>query len=124
MQSVEFSNHFTCIGDDFSGSLGIFSALTVGHNVLYKFQFVEDLFTYWMLQGIMAILDIQLNAVSVVNIIMSIGIAVEFCVHIVHAFLVSISAYSSICLRLFFIYMLRFFMQRIEMILVVLSVVM
>ncbi|XP_044489407.1 NPC intracellular cholesterol transporter 1 [Mangifera indica] len=41
------------------------------------------------LLGIMAILDIQLNAVSVVNIIMSIGIAVEFCVHIVHAFLVS-----------------------------------
>lgn len=38
----------------------------------------------------MAILGIQLNAVSVVNLIMSIGIAVEFCVHIVHAFLVSI----------------------------------
>jgi predicted RND superfamily exporter protein len=38
----------------------------------------------------MAILDIQLNAVSVVNLIMSIGIAVEFCVHIAHAFLVSI----------------------------------
>ena len=37
----------------------------------------------------MAILDIQLNAVSVVNLIMSIGIAVEFCVHITHAFLVS-----------------------------------
>ena len=37
----------------------------------------------------MAILGIQLNAVSVVNLIMSIGIAVEFCVHIVHAFLVS-----------------------------------
>ncbi|EEF35234.1 conserved hypothetical protein [Ricinus communis] len=41
------------------------------------------------LMGVMAILDIQLNAVSVVNLIMSIGIAVEFCVHIVHAFLVS-----------------------------------
>jgi Niemann-Pick C1 protein len=41
------------------------------------------------LMGVMAILNIQLNAVSVVNIIMSIGIAVEFCVHIVHAFLVS-----------------------------------
>ncbi|KAJ7967073.1 Niemann-Pick C1 protein-like [Quillaja saponaria] len=41
------------------------------------------------LMGIMAILDIQLNAVSVVNLIMSIGIAVEFCVHILHAFLVS-----------------------------------
>lgn len=38
------------------------------------------------LMGVMAILDIQLNAVSVVNLIMSIGIAVEFCVHITHAF--------------------------------------
>ncbi|KAM7258591.1 hypothetical protein ACFE04_014332 [Oxalis oulophora] len=41
------------------------------------------------LMGMMAILNIQLNAVSVVNIIMSIGIGVEFCVHIVHSFLVS-----------------------------------
>ena len=37
----------------------------------------------------MAVLKIQLNAVSVVNILMSIGIAVEFCVHLVHAFSVS-----------------------------------
>ncbi|KAL3514868.1 hypothetical protein ACH5RR_027585 [Cinchona calisaya] len=41
------------------------------------------------LMGIMAILNIQLNAVSVVNLVMSVGIAVEFCVHITHAFLVS-----------------------------------
>ncbi|KAG9443097.1 hypothetical protein H6P81_018951 [Aristolochia fimbriata] len=41
------------------------------------------------LLGVMAILDIQLNAVSVVNLVMSIGIAVEFCVHITHAFSVS-----------------------------------
>lgn len=41
------------------------------------------------LMGVMAILDIQLNAVSVVNLVMSIGIAVEFCVHIAHAFLLS-----------------------------------
>ncbi|CAN8276827.1 unnamed protein product [Cochlearia groenlandica] len=41
------------------------------------------------LMGMMVILGIQLNAVSVVNLIMSIGIAVEFCVHISHAFLVS-----------------------------------
>nr|GMD56049.1 Niemann-Pick C1 protein-like [Ipomoea batatas] len=37
----------------------------------------------------MAILNIQLNAVSVVNLVMSVGIAVEFCVHITHAFLIS-----------------------------------
>ncbi|XP_019244879.1 PREDICTED: Niemann-Pick C1 protein-like isoform X2 [Nicotiana attenuata] len=41
------------------------------------------------LMGVMAILKIQLNAVSVVNLVMSVGIAVEFCVHITHAFLVS-----------------------------------
>ncbi|KAH9624776.1 hypothetical protein KSS87_022862 [Heliosperma pusillum] len=41
------------------------------------------------LQGVMAILGIQLNAVSVVNLVMSVGIAVEFCVHITHAFMVS-----------------------------------
>ncbi|XP_019088059.1 PREDICTED: Niemann-Pick C1 protein-like [Camelina sativa] len=41
------------------------------------------------LMGMMVILGIQLNAVSVVNLIMSIGISVEFCVHISHAFLMS-----------------------------------
>lgn len=40
------------------------------------------------LMGVMALLNIQLNAVSVVNLVMSIGIAVEFCVHIIQAFLV------------------------------------
>uniref|UniRef100_A0A2P2KIC2 SSD domain-containing protein n=1 Tax=Rhizophora mucronata TaxID=61149 RepID=A0A2P2KIC2_RHIMU len=52
------------------------------------------------LMGVMAILNIQLNAVSVVNLIMSIGIAVEFCVHIAHAFLVSIFSlchYDTLC---------------------------
>lgn len=46
------------------------------------------------IQGVMACLDIQLNAVSVVNLIMSIGIAVEFCVHISHAFSVSTNLYA------------------------------
>ncbi|XP_002510680.3 NPC intracellular cholesterol transporter 1 isoform X1 [Ricinus communis] len=41
------------------------------------------------LMGVMAILNIQLNAVSVVNLVMAVGIAVEFCVHITHAFSVS-----------------------------------
>uniref|UniRef100_A0A162AB83 SSD domain-containing protein n=1 Tax=Daucus carota subsp. sativus TaxID=79200 RepID=A0A162AB83_DAUCS len=41
------------------------------------------------LMGVMAILNIQLNAVSVVNLVMAVGIAVEFCVHITHAFLVT-----------------------------------
>jgi Niemann-Pick C1 protein len=41
------------------------------------------------LLGVMAVFHIQLNALSVVNLIMSVGIAVEFCVHITHAFSVS-----------------------------------
>ncbi|KAK9928380.1 hypothetical protein M0R45_025517 [Rubus argutus] len=41
------------------------------------------------LMGVMAILHIQLNAVSVVNLVMSVGISVEFCVHMTHAFSVS-----------------------------------
>ncbi|CAH2060365.1 unnamed protein product [Thlaspi arvense] len=41
------------------------------------------------LLGVMAIFHIQLNALSVVNLIMSVGIAVEFCVHITHAFSIS-----------------------------------
>ncbi|XP_022132021.1 Niemann-Pick C1 protein [Momordica charantia] len=41
------------------------------------------------LLGVMAILHIQLNAISVVNLVMSVGIAVEFCVHLTHAFSVS-----------------------------------
>jgi Niemann-Pick C1 protein len=40
-------------------------------------------------QGLMVVWDIQLNAVSVVNLVMSVGIAVEFCVHITHAFTMS-----------------------------------
>ncbi|KAK4751490.1 hypothetical protein SAY87_004972 [Trapa incisa] len=42
------------------------------------------------LLGVMAILGIQLNAVSVVNLVMAVGIAVEFCVHITHSFSVSV----------------------------------
>lgn len=45
------------------------------------------------MQGIMAILNIQLNALSVVNLVMAVGIAVEFCVHITHAFSVSINPF-------------------------------
>ena len=38
------------------------------------------------LVGAMAIWDISLNAVSVVNMVMAIGISVEFCVHIAYVF--------------------------------------
>ncbi|KAK7311019.1 hypothetical protein RJT34_08869 [Clitoria ternatea] len=41
------------------------------------------------LMGVMAILNIQLNALSVVNLVMSVGIGVEFCVHMTHSFIVT-----------------------------------
>jgi Niemann-Pick C1 protein len=37
--------------------------------------------------GALPLLGVQLNAVSLVNLTMAVGIAVEFCAHIVHAFL-------------------------------------
>lgn len=36
--------------------------------------------------GIMSFLDVQLNGISIVNLVMSTGIAVEFCVHLTHSF--------------------------------------
>mmetsp|Transcript_7013 Transcript_7013/g.10300 ORF Transcript_7013/g.10300 Transcript_7013/m.10300 type:complete len:947 (-) Transcript_7013:35-2875(-) len=39
------------------------------------------------MMGLMAIWGIYMNAISVVNLVMSIGISVEFCVHIAKAFL-------------------------------------
>ncbi|XP_072220630.1 NPC intracellular cholesterol transporter 1 [Leuresthes tenuis] len=40
--------------------------------------------------GVMWLWDISLNAVSLVNLVMSIGISVEFCSHIVRAFSISV----------------------------------
>ncbi|CAK7346026.1 unnamed protein product [Dovyalis caffra] len=65
LKFLEFCNHFAGVGNDSRGS----------HDQTP--------------QGVMAILNIQLNAVSVVNLVMSVGIGVEFCVHITHAFSVS-----------------------------------
>ncbi|KAL1502244.1 hypothetical protein ABEB36_007416 [Hypothenemus hampei] len=41
------------------------------------------------MMGFMYLWNISLNAVSLVNLVMSVGIAVEFCGHLVHAFAVS-----------------------------------
>ncbi|XP_047325787.1 NPC intracellular cholesterol transporter 1-like isoform X2 [Impatiens glandulifera] len=72
------------LGAIFIASLIITSSLwSSGIILLVLTMIVVDL------MGVMAILGIQLNAVSVVNLIMSIGIAVEFCVHLSHAFSVS-----------------------------------
>ena len=39
------------------------------------------------LLGAMYLWGIQLNAVSLVNLVMGLGIGVEFCAHIIHAFM-------------------------------------
>eukprot|EP01133_Synstelium_polycarpum_P007495 gene7495-8771_t len=39
------------------------------------------------LLGVMALWSVNLNAVSVVNVVMAIGISIEFCVHIAHTFI-------------------------------------
>ncbi|CAL8466999.1 g6535 [Coccomyxa elongata] len=41
------------------------------------------------LLGVMVVWGIQLNAVSLVNLTMALGISVEFCAHLVHAFVVT-----------------------------------
>jgi len=99
MQLVEFSNRITCSCHDNFGPHGIIyltAANFVSSFICFPFHILfNSLVTewnkrpLWLLQGVMAILGIQLNAVSVVNLVMSLGIAVEFCVHIVHAFTVS-----------------------------------
>ncbi|EFA85411.1 hypothetical protein PPL_02414 [Heterostelium album PN500] len=39
------------------------------------------------LLGVMALWSVNLNAVSLVNVVMAIGISIEFCVHIAHTFI-------------------------------------
>lgn len=39
------------------------------------------------LLGLMTLTGIQLNAVSVVNLVAALGIGVEFCAHLLHAFM-------------------------------------
>ncbi|CAF3737766.1 unnamed protein product [Rotaria sp. Silwood1] len=51
--------------------------------LLCVFMIIIDIF------GVMFLWNIELNAVSVVNIVMSVGIAVEFCAHIARYFAVS-----------------------------------
>ena len=70
------------------------------------------------LQGLMVVWDIQLNAVSVVNLVMAIGIAVEFCVHITHAFTVSTSllcSWISMVLVIFIYHQRKIKCQNLEM---------
>ena len=57
-------------------------------NVLASFMIVLVVFIIELdLLGVMTLWSINLNAVSVVNLVMAIGISVEFCVHIFHSYI-------------------------------------
>lgn len=57
-------------------------------NVLASFMIVLMVFIIELdLLGVMTLWSINLNAVSVVNLVMAIGISVEFCVHIFHSYI-------------------------------------
>lgn len=84
-QCLEFSHHCSCVSDDTRRPHG--TCFMRFWKLICSYS--EKIIIVDMIeQGVMVVLGIQLNAVSVVNLIMSIGIAVEFCVHISHAFLV------------------------------------
>jgi hypothetical protein len=108
---MEFCYHFAGVGNDSRGSHGnsasfiniyVFFILFVTNNLFCPY-YNPSAYKIKLPQGVMAILNIQLNAVSVVNLVMSVGIGVEFCVHLTHAFSVSITSFS-----IFFIYLLYF----------------
>ncbi|KAG6440989.1 hypothetical protein O3G_MSEX001610 [Manduca sexta] len=93
---VYFAQYLTMWGDTFS-SLGycligalVINLLASGFNILTTFAVI---FTAIMIvinmMGVMYIWNIPLNPVSCVNLIVSIGIAVEFCSHIAYAFATS-----------------------------------
>lgn len=55
------------------------------------------------LVGLMGIWTISLNAVSLVNLVMGLGISVEFCSHLTRAFRIGFDYYFLIYLFIFFI---------------------
>lgn len=96
---VFFEQYLTVWGDTFTSlSYSIVAALVL-HFVLSGFNFITTfavIFTTIMvivnMMGMMYIWRIPLNAVSCVNLIVSIGISVEFCSHTAYAFSTSKAA--------------------------------
>lgn len=103
---MEFINYSIGVGNDCSGSHGDLSSLKIlfkkKNTSISSHLCSQDT----ILQGVMAILNIQLNAVSVVNLVMAVGISVEFCVHMTHAFSVSITLLN-IYLNIYFCLQVR-----------------
>ncbi|KOC62540.1 Niemann-Pick C1 protein [Habropoda laboriosa] len=77
------NNHLRSIGDItfFLMGLDIFSSVVVIITITMIVVNIGGLMYWW---------HITLNAVSLVNLVMAVGIAVEFCSHLVHSFSVSV----------------------------------
>ncbi|KAH9642198.1 hypothetical protein HF086_005528 [Spodoptera exigua] len=81
-----WADTFVAIGYCLLGAL-VFNLLASGFNILTTFAVMFNVILVIVnMMGIMFIWNIPLNAVSCVNLIVSIGIAVEFCSHIAYAY--------------------------------------
>ncbi|KAJ0176158.1 hypothetical protein K1T71_008332 [Dendrolimus kikuchii] len=85
-----WSDTFASLGYSLIGAL-IINLIASGFNILTTFSVMfTAILVLVNMMGVMYIWNIPLNAVSCVNLIISIGIAVEFCSHIAYAYATSI----------------------------------
>lgn len=98
---VFYEQYLTMWGDSFA-SLGycligafVFNFLASGFNILTTFAVIlTALMVVLNEMGVMFLWNIPLNAVSCVNLIVSLGLAVEFCSHIAYAYATSQCAHE------------------------------
>ncbi|XP_075976750.1 NPC intracellular cholesterol transporter 1 homolog 1b-like [Anticarsia gemmatalis] len=84
-----WADTFSSIGYSLIGAM-ILCLVASGFNILTTFAILINVIMVVInMMGVMYIWNIPLNAVSCVNLIVSIGIAVEFCSHIAYAFALS-----------------------------------
>jgi len=94
---VFYEQYLTIVKDSWQNLLYCAAAVFVVTFLLMGFNFsIATIVTFTVamiitnLTGLMYIWDINLNAISLVNLVMAVGISVEFCSHIARAFAVSI----------------------------------
>ncbi|KAJ8719577.1 hypothetical protein PYW08_011752 [Mythimna loreyi] len=81
-----WADTFASIGYCLIGAM-VFNLLASGFNILTTFAvMINVILVVVNMMGVMYIWNIPLNAVSCVNLIVSIGISVEFCSHIAYAY--------------------------------------
>ncbi|KAL3891662.1 hypothetical protein ACJMK2_003914 [Sinanodonta woodiana] len=94
---VFYEQYLTIVNDTLL-NLGVcLAAIYVVTVILLGFDFYSGFLVLLMilmilvdLMGMMYLWDISLNAISLVNLVMAVGISVEFCSHLIRAFVVSI----------------------------------